>query len=91
MSELKTLDQNIAKKKDELKRLEEKKRKLETGQKVVLGGMLLKACKDNPKQAQYALSLIDKYVDREADKKRLDGVIVELKKVANQQPSFNQS
>lgn len=76
-----TLEQQIAQKQDELARLKEKAQKQENAQKILLGGMVLAVARKNPQFAQSLLSMIDKEVNRDTDKKRLDSVISELRQV----------
>lgn len=76
-----TLEQQIAQKQDELARLKEKAQKQENAQKIVLGGMVLAVARKNPQFAQSLLAMIDKEVNRDTDKKRLESVIAELREV----------
>lgn len=90
-----TLEQQIAQKQDELNRLKEKAQKQENAQKIVLGGMLLSVARKNNDMARMVLDMINKEVNRDTDKKRLESVVNELQIVANQsQPiqtkNFNQ-
>ena len=90
-----TLEQQIAQKQDELARLKEKAQKQENAQKIVLGGMLLSVARKNNDVAKMGLDMINKEVNRDTDKKRLESVVNELQIVANQsQPiqtqNFNQ-
>lgn len=90
-----TLEQQIAQKQDELARLKEKAQKQENAQKIVLGGMLLSVARKNNDVARMVLDMINKEVNRDTDKKRLESVVNELQIVANQsQPiqtqNFNQ-
>lgn len=73
-----TIEQKIARKQDELNRLKTKQRKLETAQKVVIGGMVLSLAKDNPDRARQLLIDINENVTRKTDLDRLEGVIDEL-------------
>lgn len=79
-----TLEQQIAQKQDELARLKEKAQKQENAQKIVIGGMVLAVARKNPQYAQNLLNLINQEVNRDTDKKRLEGVISELREVINQ-------
>lgn len=84
-----TLEQQIAQKQDELARLKEKAQKQENAQKIVIGGMVLSVARKNPQFAQNLLSMIDREVNRDTDKKRLESVIGELQEFisnANNQP-----
>ena len=90
-----TLEQQIAQKQDELARLKEKAQKQENAQKIVLGGMLLSVARKNNDVARMVLDMINKEVNRDTDKKRLESVVNELQIEANQsQPiqtqNFNQ-
>jgi hypothetical protein len=91
-----TLEQKIARKEQEVAKLKEQARKLETGQKIVLGGVILAEAKKNPQVAKQLLGYINENVTRKADIDRLENVVEELKKKANEineinhQPNFNQ-
>lgn len=76
-----TIEQQIAQKQDELNRLKEKAKKQENGQKIVLGAMVLSVARKNPDFAQNLLIMIEKEINRDADKKRLDSIINELKEL----------
>lgn len=87
-----TLEQQIAQKQDELNRLKEKAQKQENAQKIVLGGMLLSVARKNNDVARMVLDMINKEVNRDTDKKRLESVVNELQIVANQsQPMQTQN
>ena len=73
-----TIDQKIARKQDELNRLKTKQRKLDTAQKVVIGGMVLSLAKNDPDRARQLLIDIDSSITRKTDLDRLEGVIDEL-------------
>jgi hypothetical protein len=79
------IKQKIAQKEAELARLKEKERKLENGQKIIIGGMMLSMAKDNPQVASKLLEWIDKEVTRKTDLDRLAGVIKQLQEMANTQ------
>lgn len=84
-----TLEQQIAQKQDELARLKEKAQKQENAQKIVIGGMVLSVARNNSQFAQNLLSMINREINRDTDKKRLESVIIELQQVinkANNQP-----
>jgi len=74
-----TIEQKIARKQDELNRLKTKQRKLETGQKVIIGGMMLSLAKDDPQIAEQLLKWIDSNITRKTDLDRLEDVITELR------------
>lgn len=77
-----TLDQKIARKEDELNRLKAQKKKQDTAQKVVIGGMYLAIAKKTPQRARELLADIEKEVTRKADLERLTDLIEDLKKIA---------
>ena len=74
-----TIEQKIARKQDELNRLKTKQRKLETGQKVIIGGMILSLAKDDPQIAEQLLKWIDSNITRKTDLDHLEDVITELR------------
>lgn len=74
-----TIEQKIARKQDELNRLKTKQRKLETGQKVIIGGMMLSLAKEDPHIAQQLLKWIEGNITRKTDLDRLEDVITELR------------
>jgi len=74
-----TIEQKIARKQDELNRLKTKQRKLETGQKVIIGGMMLSLAKEDPHVAQQLLKWIEGNITRKTDLDRLEDVITELR------------
>lgn len=87
-----SIEQKIAQKEDEINRLKEQKRKKETGQKVIIGGLMLSVAKNDSKVAKQLLELIESKIERKSDLKRLDDVIAELQKKANEinhQPNNN--
>ncbi|MGP5214824.1 MULTISPECIES: hypothetical protein [Psychrobacter] len=74
-----TIEQKIARKQDELNRLKTRQRKLETGQKVIIGGMMLSMAEDDPQIAEQLLKWIDGNITRKTDLDRLEDVITELR------------
>lgn len=74
-----TIEQKIARKQDELNRLKTKQRKLDTAQKVVIGGMILSLAKNDPDRARQLLIDIDSNITRKTDLDRLEDVITELR------------
>ena len=87
-----TLEQKIARKEQEVAKHKEQARKLETGQKIVLGGVILAEAKKKPQVAKQLLGNINENVTRKADIDRLESVVEELKKKAdeiNHQPNFD--
>ena len=65
---------------DEIARLKIKERKLENGQKIIIGGMMLSMAKDSPIVANKLLEWIEKEVTRKTDLDRLSPIMDELKK-----------
>lgn len=76
-----TIEQQINQVKAELSRLEEKKRSLENGQKIILGGMLLASARHDAKIAAWLIKEAEKAVTRDIDKKRLAPLLEELRPV----------
>lgn len=74
----KTLEQQIAAKEAELARLRNKRRELDTGQKIILGGMLLRAAREDARIRDWVLKEAAKTVTRPADQKRLQPLLDEL-------------
>ena len=77
----KTIEQKIAEAESLLARLRSQERKQETGQKVVLGGLVLNAAREDARIRTWLLQTIEKKVTRDADKKRLASLIDELSKM----------
>ncbi|MGP5649637.1 hypothetical protein ACTXPO_13525 [Psychrobacter celer] len=75
-----SIKQKIARMEDEIARLKVKERKLENGQKIIIGGMMLSMAKDSSIVASKLLEWIEKEVTRKTDLDRLSSVIEELKK-----------
>lgn len=73
-----TLEQKIAEAEAKLARLRDQSRKLENGQKVILGGLMLNAARSSPKTRKWLLGQIGENVTREADKARLAPLVAEL-------------
>lgn len=78
-----TLEQKIAQKEAELARLKAQSRALETGQKIILGGMLLAEAKKDPKIRAWLLERVQSTVKREVDLKRLEPLLGELHALAS--------
>ena len=76
-----TLEQKIAQKEDELNRLKEQSRKLENGQKIITGGMMLSIARKDTQRAKTLLEDINREVTKKADLDRMRGVIDELKAI----------
>ena len=78
-----TMKQQIARKQDELNRLKDKDRKLQTGQKIILAGELLAQAKDDPELARYLLNRIEGKFTRLTDQKRIAPLLDEMREWAN--------
>lgn len=74
-----TLDQKIAEAEARLARLRKQERSLETGQKIILGGMLLNAARRDPKMQDWLLEEAARSVIREIDRKRIEPLLRQLK------------
>ncbi len=82
------IDERIAKKKqaiarqqDEIARLKKQKEKQDNGMKYVVAGAVLVEAKREPKIAKWLADTLEKNTTREADKKRVIGLIGELRKI----------
>ncbi|MCY1448938.1 hypothetical protein D9M71_656520 [compost metagenome] len=73
-----TIEQRIAQKEAELARLRQQSRALETGQKIILGGLLLSAARADPEMRAWLLGKAATLVTREVDRKRLAPLLAEL-------------
>lgn len=82
-----TLEQKIAQKEDELARLKAQSRKLENGQKIIIGGMMLSLARNDTQRARTMLSDINKQVTKKTDLDRLATVINELTAIVNKADS----
>lgn len=78
-----TIDQRIAQKEDEIARLKEKSRKLENGQKIIIGGMMLSLARKNDRIAEMILDNIKREIDKNTDLKRLETVMAELQSIVD--------
>lgn len=79
-----TPKQQIAQLESQIARLRDKDRRLENGQKIILGGMLLAAARHDPQMAQWIVLEAAKAITRDVDRKRLQpllGMLVELHKI----------
>jgi len=63
----------------QINRLQDSKRKEETSRKIIIGGMMVSLAKKDKTIANQLLNLIEKNITREADKKRIQPLIDELK------------
>jgi len=74
-----TLEQKIAEATDKLNRLRQSQRKLEAGQKIIIGGMVIAEARRNKKIRDWLIETATKNATREADKNRISPLIDELK------------
>lgn len=75
------IEQRIAQKESELQILKTKARKLETGQKILIGGMMLSLARNDANIAKLLLDKISNEIAKTADKKRVESIVIELKKI----------
>lgn len=73
-----SLEQKLADVNAKLARLQHQDRKLDAGQKIVLGGMLLNAARQNENVRTWLLQEAGRSITREVDKKRLAPLLEEL-------------
>ena len=73
-----TLEQKIAALDAKIARLRHQNRQLETGQKIILGGMLLNAARHDSRIRQWLIAEAGKAVKRDIDKRRLAPLLEEL-------------
>lgn len=73
-----TLEQKLAALDAKIARLRHQSRQLETGQKIILGGMLLNAARQNSTVRAWLLKEAKKSVTRDIDKRRLAPLLDEL-------------
>lgn len=86
-----TLEQKIAQKEDELARLKEQSRKLENGQKIIVGGMMLSVARKDTQRAKTLLEDINREVTKKTDLERMQPIIDELTAIVNKANHNNQS
>jgi len=77
-----TIEQKIAQKEMELARLREQKRSIANGQKIILGGLVLRHAEQNAGFRQQLIALAEKHITREADKKRITPLVEKLKQLS---------
>ena len=80
-----TIEQKIAQKENELARLKEQSRKLENGQKIIIGGMMLSLARNNPQRAKTLLEDIKTQITKKTDLERMQPIINELTTIENNQ------
>lgn len=77
-----TPSQQIAELEARIARLKAKDRALETGQKIVLGGMLINAARTDQKLARWVIDEAAKAITRKIDQVRIAPLLDELKATA---------
>lgn len=78
---MRTTEQKIADAELKLARLKEQQRRTENGQKIICGGLLMNAVKDDPAIREWFLAAAKAWVTRKADKERLQPFLDELKQM----------
>ncbi len=73
-----TLEQKIATLDAKIARLRHQSRKLETGQKIILGGMLINAARKDLHIRKWLLKEAATSIKRDSDRKRIASLITEL-------------
>lgn len=84
------LDQKIAAAEAKLDRLRDKSRALETGQKVILGGLLLARAREDAQIRAWLLAEAQTHITREADVKRIKPLLAKLAKLPKPEPTARQ-
>ena len=74
-----TSSQTIAAAEALIARVRAKDRALETGQKIILGGMLLNAARTDPKMAKWVIEEAERVLTRKIDQNRIAPICEELK------------
>lgn len=74
-----TTDQKIALLQQQINRLRDNKRKEEASRKIIVGGMMMSLARKDKAIANQLLNFLEKNITREADKKRIQPLIDELK------------
>jgi predicted sugar kinase len=82
--EMNTIEQKIARKEAELNRLKEQSRKLENGQKIITGGMMLSIARKDTQRAKTLLEDINREVTKKTDLDRMKSVIDELEAIISE-------
>lgn len=91
MLEMDTIEQKIARKEAELNRLKERSRKLENGQKIITGGMMLSIARKDTQRAKTLLEDINREVTKKADLDRMKSVIDELEAIISKASKIDNS
>lgn len=76
-----TLQQKLAQQEAELNRTKERIRKLENGQKIITGGMMLSIARKDTQRAKTLLEDINREVTKKTDLDRMQSVIDELEEI----------
>lgn len=86
-----TIEQKIAKKEAEIARLKDKARKLENGQKIIIGGMMLSLARKDTQRAKTLLEDIKREVTKKTDLDRMKLIIDELEAIISKagQTAYN--
>jgi hypothetical protein len=74
--------QQIAEIEAKLARLRAKDRALETGQKIIAGGILLQAARKDPKMAKWFIEEAERVLTRKIDQTRMAPILEELQATA---------
>ena len=77
-----TSSQTIAELEAKIARVRAKDRALETGQKIILGGMLLNAARADPKMAKWVIEEAERVITRKIDQTRIARILEELQATA---------
>jgi len=77
----KTLEQQIAAYEAKVARLQEKKRSLDTGRKVIAGGLLIGEAVANKEIGLWFVKKARERVTREADIKRLEPLLAKIEEI----------
>lgn len=84
-----TIQQKLKQAEDKVARLKEQSRKLENGQKIIIGGMYLSIARNQPQRAKTILNDITNHVTKKTDLDRMQPVIDELTLIVNKQEQRN--
>ena len=79
---MKTKKQEIAELEARLARAKTEDRAMETGQKIIFGGMLLQAARKDPKMAAWVIEEAERVLTRKIDQKRAAPILEEPKATA---------
>lgn len=86
-----TIEQKLARNEAERNRLMAKKNSLETGQKVIVGGMFISLAKSNANIAKFIIDNASTQITRPADIKRIEPLLEELRQAMVSDTSENTS